>query len=65
MVRVIPVNIQNFKLFAFLLLEIMISQKFPFQKETSSWNSIFTPEIEQNSKELLFIPENIFSCTWF
>ena len=41
----------------------MTSQKFAFQNGTSHCDLIFTPGIEQNSRKITFMPENIFPGT--
>ena len=38
----------------------MTSQKFPFQNETSHWDSIFTCWIQAKLDKNHFMPENIF-----
>ena len=53
----ILVNMQNFKLLAFLPCRDITSQKCPFQNGTSHRESIFTPRIEQNSKKNRFLSQ--------
>ena len=55
----IQVNMQNFKLFAFLLLEIRRNKNF-LQNGTSHAIRYLSPGIEQNSEKSLFMPGNIF-----
>ena len=62
----ILVNMQNFMLFAFLLLEryiYMTSQKFSFQKVTTHRDSIFTPWNRAKLEKNHFMPEHNFSGT--
>ena len=52
----ILVNMQNFKVMAFQLLEIVTSQKFPFHNGTSHRDSIFTSWIQAK------LDKNHFLC---
>ena len=57
----ILINMQNFKLLAILLLEILRHKVTPFQKGTSHRDSIFTPWNRGKFDKSVFITGNIFS----
>ena len=57
MVRMILVNMQNFKLLAFLLLEIWPHKNFVSRREQVIRIRYLLPRIEQNSKKSLFMPK--------